>query len=479
MSKSKPPRSPTEADRRQEPRPDGTRDRPTLEVSRRDFLTFATSFAVLGQVAGCHSGGEVVVEPGVGLTGEGNIVLPELLWYGNTSAELHTPDDWQVEVREMHGAKRPGMTPEQMAAAINDPIGTRPIRELAKGKKKAVILFDDMTRPTRVDQIAPLVVEELLAGGIAEDAISFVCALGTHGALTQNELRKKVGVEILERFRVYNHNCYEHCVEVGTTSRGTRLLINREVMSADLKIGIGCVTAHANTGFSGGGKIVLPGVAHMGSIAHYHIAVPATDRQSTGLGRYDHNVMRFDIEEAARMAGLDFKVDVVVNERGVATAMYAGDFLQCHQQAVVAAKEIYALDRTGAKADLVVVNAFAKPNEMLIAYMLGIQTLYPHKGGTIVLVANAPEGQVVHYLLGRFGEDYGGLRYPTAVVFDEWKLVVQAPHFDKTFGDWFANPDAITWTRDWEGTLEVVRPLHGAGSKVVVIPNATMTYYPG
>jgi len=461
-------------------KPDGvdpSNDRARLEVDRRAFLAFATSFALLPQVAGC--GAETPVEEGTAPSpGPKGVVLPELLWYGNTLTELRTPDDWQVEVRDMRGAGRPAMTVEAMAAAIRDPIGTRPLRELAEGRKKAVILFDDMTRPTRVDQIAPIVVEELLAGGIAEDRISFVCALGTHGALTRNELRKKVGDEILERFRVYNHNCYEHCVEVGTTSHGTRLAINREVMSADLKIGIGCVTAHANTGFSGGGKIVLPGVAHIASIAHYHIAVPASDPRSVGLGKYDHNVMRFDIEEAARMVGLDFKVDVVVNARGLATAVYAGDFLKSHEAAVTAAKEIYALERTASTADLVVVNAFAKPNEMLIAYMLGIQTLYPETGGTIVVIANAPEGQVVHYLLGRFGEDYGGMRYPTAVVFDEWKLIVQAAHFDRTFGDWFANPEAITWTRDWEGTLEAVRSRHGPGSRLVVIPNATMAYYP-
>jgi nickel-dependent lactate racemase len=469
------------------------------KVNRRDFLTLTgavTSLAVLNQVAGCGSEPGAAVEEEatassegagppegetapVGLTAEGIVLLPELMWYGNKSAELHMPEDWQVEVREMRGAKRPGMTHEQMVAAIREPIGTQPLRELAKGRKKAVIVFDDMTRPTRVDLIAPILVEELLAGGMPEDKISFVCALGTHGALTQHELRKKVGVDILERFRVYNHNCYENCIEVGTTTRGTHLGINREVMAADLKIGIGCVTAHANTGFSGGGKIILPGVAHMESIAHYHMAVPATDRTSVGLGRFDRNVMRFDIEEAAKMVGLDFKVDVVVNERGAATAMFAGDFLQSHQRAVEEAKEIYALDRTESNRDLVIVNAFAKPNEMLIAYLVGIETLLPRLEGTIVILANAPEGQVVHYLLGRFGEDYGGLKYPTTRVYDEWKLVIQAPHFDKTFGDWFANPDAITWTRDWEGTLEVLRPLHGPGSKVAVVPNATMTYYPG
>ena len=120
-------------------------------------------------------------------------------------------------------------------------------------------------------------------------------------------------------------------MEVGTTSRGTRLSVNREVMSADLKIAIGCVTAHANVGFSGGGKIVLPGVAHIDSITHYHLEVPKEAPESVGLGNFDSNVMRFDIEEAARMAGLDFKIDVVVNERGATSGVFAGDFIEAHR----------------------------------------------------------------------------------------------------------------------------------------------------
>ncbi len=160
------------------------------------------------------------------------ISLPELLWYGGGTQELSLSDDWDVELCPMAGARAPAPSEAQIAEAIQAPIGSPHIRELAAGKKTACIVFDDMTRPTRVDQIAPPIIAELLEGGIAEEDISFVCALGSHGALSQVELRKKVGPTILERFRVYNHNCYENCVEVGTTSRGTPLKINREVAEA-------------------------------------------------------------------------------------------------------------------------------------------------------------------------------------------------------------------------------------------------------
>jgi nickel-dependent lactate racemase len=404
------------------------------------------------------------------------VSLPELLWYGNGTLELALPDEWDVEVCRMRGAGRPELGQEAIAAAIRDPIGSPPIRELAAGCRKAVIIFDDMTRPTPVDRIAPIVVEDLVKGGIQEENISFVCALGTHGALSRVELRKKVGQEILDRFRVYNHNCYEHCEEVGTTSRGTRLSVNREVMSADLKIAIGCVTAHPQVGFSGGGKILLPGVAHIDSITHYHLEVPKEAPESCGLGKFDSNVMRFNIEEAARMAGLDFKIDVVVNERGATTGVFAGDFLEAHREAVAEAKVLYALDPAPQGKEIVIANAFTKPNEMPIAVLVGLLGLQNFTG-TVVIIANAPEGQVVHYLLSRFGEEYGGRQYPVSAIPGSVNLIIQANHGDKTFADWFSNPEVVTFTRDWRETLGLLRPDHGAGTRVGIVPSATMAYY--
>jgi nickel-dependent lactate racemase len=380
--------------------------------------------------------------------------LPQLLWYENTNLEIELPDEWDVEYCPMRGADRTPLTPAQMEAAILNPVGTPRLRDLAKGKKRAVIIFDDMTRPTRIYELAPILLKELTAGGLHEEDIVFVCALGTHGALTQNEFRKKLGPEIVERFRVFNHNIYENCVEVGTTSRGTRLLINREVMEADLKVAIGCVTAHAQVGFSGGGKIVLPGISHVDSIAHYHLQVEAMAKETTGLGNFDNNILRFEIEEAARMTGIDFLVNVTVNARGATSAVFAGELFQVHEKAVAVAKELYATHPRPENKDVVIANAFVKANEMAISVL-----------------------QVIHYLLGRFGRDYGGRQYPVGTLPDSVRLIVMAPRMDKTFGDWFANPEAITWTKDWGQTLDLLSEGLNPGARVAVVPNATMQYY--
>jgi lactate racemase len=219
------------------------------------------------------------------------ISLPQLLWYENNSLEIDFPDEWQVELCPMKGVTARRMTLSEIEQAVLNPMGSSRIRDLAQGKTTAVIIFDDMTRLTKAFEIAPIVIKELTGAGIKEEDITFVCALGTHGALTSNEFRKKLGSDILERFRVFNHNIYENCVEVGITCRGTRLKINREVAQADIKIAIGCVTAHPQTGYSGGGKIILPGIAHIDSITHYHLDVEAMDRNSTGMGKYPSNIL--------------------------------------------------------------------------------------------------------------------------------------------------------------------------------------------
>jgi nickel-dependent lactate racemase len=403
------------------------------------------------------------------------ISLPQLIWYENNDLEIDLPDSWDVEISPMLGAESPALTPEQLKDGISAPIGANQLRELAQGKKSAVIIFDDMTRPTNTGEIAPLVIEELLAGGIAEEEITFVCALGTHGALTPIEFRKKLG-DLVEKFRVFNHNIYENCVSVGKTSRDTEMMINREVAEADLKIAIGCVTPHPQAGFSGGGKLILPGVAHIDSISHYHLQVETMDQGSTGMGKHPDNILRMEIDEAASLAGIDFMINVLLNGRGEAAAVFAGDLMAAHDEAVAMAKSHYATEPKPADKDLAVSNAFVKPNEFTIALLPGLLSLKEYTG-TVVILANSPEGQVIHYLLGRWGRGYGGRQYPVTAVPESIRLIVMAPCFDRTFGDWFANPEVVTWTRSWPETLALLEKDFGPGTSAAVIPNGTMQYF--
>ena len=128
------------------------------------------------------------------------IKLPQLAWHGVKELELNLPESWQVQVCNMAGYNRPHMKPAEIKDAIARPIGMPPLRDYARGKKEVVIIFDDMTRVTRVAEIVPHVLEELAAAGIPDNSIRFIAACGCHGAMTRVDFVKKLGEDVMARF---------------------------------------------------------------------------------------------------------------------------------------------------------------------------------------------------------------------------------------------------------------------------------------
>ena len=400
--------------------------------------------------------------------------VPQLYWYDPSELELDFPESWEVHFCPPRGHDRPRLSAEGMQRAFDNPIGTPRLRELARGRREVAILFDDTTRPLRTHEVAPYVLKELAEAGIADEQIRFIAATGTHGPHDNVAHRLKLGQEILERFPVYNHNIYENCVEVGTTSRGTQLLVNREVMSCDLKISIGCVAPQPQVGFSGGGKIILPGVAHMDSIFHFHTQVAFSAPETLGAGNYEQNVMRLEFEEACKLAGLDFAADGLVNLKGEIIALFTGDPVQEHREAAKLAKEVYATERIPG-LDIVVANSFLKANESFVTVPLALMSL-GMDGGTMVLIMNSPTGQVVHYSMRTFGTSYGGRLYGGRRLPEQFKIIVLNPEKDLTCVDMFADPKAVTWTKTWGEARQALESQHPNGAKVAVYPDATVSY---
>lgn len=403
------------------------------------------------------------------------VELPSLLWYGNTDIKLQFPEAWDVHLCAMPGADRPALDSKAIRETLLKPLGSERISSLAAKRKEAVIIFDDMTRPTRTYEIIPFILEELKRGGITSDHIRFVDALGCHGANTRSDFVKKLGEDVVERFPVYNHTPFHNLVEVGETSRGTPVQVNAEVMDCDLKIGVGCVVPHPSAGYGGGAKIILPGVVSFDTTYHNHAIVARPNPRSTSLhptvgwGKVEQNVMRLDIEEAAKMVQLDIKVDVLINSRGETTALFAGDFTREHREAVKLGRDVYET-KPLAEADIVVANTYAKANEARLAMPMALASL--KSGGTVVLIANTPEGQVTHYLGGKFGKERGGKlciprSYPPVgrlIVFSPYKIV-------DPFLSW-GNPDSFTWIKTWEEVLEELKAAHSGRVRVAVYPNA-------
>jgi len=381
----------------------------------------------------------------------------------------------------MPGYQLPALKPEEIRAAVTNLIGLAPIRELARGKKEVVIIFDDMTRVTRTAEIVPFVLEELASAGIPDSKIRFVCALGNHGASNRVDFAKKLGEDVVARFPVYNHNPFFNCSYVGTTSAGTKVHINDEVMKCDFKIAIGSVVPHPTTGFGGGGKIILPGVASIETAQAFHI-VPVRARMEKwaksagGMGVFDDNPARQDADEAARLAGLDVKIDCLVNMWGETTAIFAGALAPAYAAAIDQARAHYRTPRTKDE-NIVISNTFAKANEGIL---IGLDTAFNAlngRSGDVVLIANAPDGQVTHYLMGPFGKTTtGALRWQVRIPQHVNHAIIYSEYPDLTGRGYVEESDKVLFMSDWSQVVQALREFHGDKAKVAVYPNAEIQY---
>lgn len=403
--------------------------------------------------------------------------LPQHAWYGDAAVEIFLPADWEIQVAEIPADRLIVLTTAVFRQKMEYPIGSPPLRELARGKKKAVIIFDDLSRPTRLDELAPLVVEQLLMGGISEDKISFVAALGAHGAHTRLDFAKKLGKDIVSRFPVYNHNPYENCTYIGETRYGTPLYINREVLAADLKIGMGCILPHAFNGFGGGGKIILPGVSGMATIQANHTRA-VHDLKERGvdfvgnMGLTENSKMKEEIADALDAVKLDFLVNVLPNSSREAVGVVAGAPQPAYADGVAQARKLYLTQYHG-DADVVVANANAKANEALIALLLGARSL-KETGGDLITVVNCPGGQIVHYLFGQFGEHHGGRLWSGSANFPP--AIRRSIIYSSCGGQRFGLHQAAQEYADWQQLLQLLREKNGPGTKAVVYRDATMQW---
>ena len=393
-------------------------------------------------------------------------------WFDERDIELAFPSDWEVTECRMAGHDKPALTDDEMRAALSNPLGSPRLRELAKGKKEVVILFDDLPKPTPASRIVPFVLEELHAGGIADGQIRFLCAPGTHRQLSYTEFAAKLGEEIVQNYPVYNHNCFDNLVLVGTTSNGTPVHVNREFMACDLRLGIGSLIPHPSAGFGAGGKMILPGIAGMETVKYHHAHFrKGPDAHRVALARVDDNPFRLDLEEAARLADLHFKVDSVLNNRREVVGLFAGDFVAEHRVAAKLAYEVYKTSMIK-DADIVVSNGY--PDECQFARST---FLVPHslkEGGDVVIVNHSYGGQAVHMWAGRWGTDFGGNGWTPGHrarnLAKASRVYIMAPALAKADRMEFGAAEKVFWYKSWGEVLADLVSRHGAGTRVGVFP---------
>jgi nickel-dependent lactate racemase len=378
----------------------------------------------------------------------------------------------------MNGEKAPAIDEAGVKLAFTNPIGCQPIRELAKGKREIAIVFDDLSRPTRLAPIIPYLLDELWTAGVSRSSVRFICGNGAHAALNAEAFRKKLGSEIVAEFPVYNHNPYENCTYIGTTSKGTRVIVNTEFARCDLRIGLGCIVPHGTAGFGGGSKIILPGVCHIDTIEAMHKLAQRVKIEKPGsisMGAYEGNESRLDIEEAARLAGLHVKIDVLINLKRDTTNLFVGEPTAEYSEGVKVAKEHYATEPVE-EADLIIANNYSKLNESIIS-LTSIRHLIPEKGAVMVVLSFNPEGEVVHYLMRRFGKFAGGrLAPPSIYPAGVSKIIMITPYPDRASLDWFGDKSVVR-VKGWEEALKILVNDFPDHARVAVVPDATIQYF--
>jgi nickel-dependent lactate racemase len=313
-------------------------------------------------------------------------------WFGDETLTMDFPASWNiVEIGPQDG---PALTAAAMNRALTTPIGAPRLAEIAKGKTRAVIIVDDLTRPTPSADLLPLLIKELVEAGMPEGAITILLAGGTHPPASAEDMAKKVGSNLPAAIRVLAHDSRGDLVDLGRSPAGLPLRINRTVMDCDLKIGVGCIYPHPIAGFSGGAKIILPAICGVETTRMMHDYL----RGSRERGGSIHTELRQDMVAVARKVGLDFLANVTINHRRQISGLFAGDVVAAHEEGVRAAQRMYAVSALP-QADVVVADMYPFDTSWQFAQDRGmwpIECATP--GASRVVIAACPLGLGTHEL---------------------------------------------------------------------------------
>ncbi len=323
---------------------------------------------------------------------ERKITIP----YGQNAIEFSLPEQNLIGVFSPRNIPGVEDLTQEIARALSQPIGSKPLRELALGAKKVVLVADDNTRLTPTDRIIPALLAELNAAGIKDEQVTVIIALGTHRFMTEAEILAKFGEEVVKRVTVKNHDFRDPAmmVDLGTTPNGTHIMVNREAYEADFKIGIGSIVPHYIPGFAGGAKIVQPGISGEQTTAETHLLSTCAPRSFLGLRE---NPVRIELNSIARAVGLHTIFNTVLNCYGEVVGAFFGDTVAAFNAGVNLAQEVYAVTLPE-EADIVVSSSYPCDLEFWQSH----KALYPSDlavkaGGIIILATPCPEGvSVMH-----------------------------------------------------------------------------------
>ncbi|HUX99857.1 MAG TPA: nickel-dependent lactate racemase [Candidatus Deferrimicrobium sp.] len=310
--------------------------------------------------------------------------------YGSKIISIQLPPSWNLLGEFVPNDISNSISPKQaLSHALENLIGDVNLEPLFQNKKEVVIISDDKSRPTPTNLIIPPLLNVLNDYNIPDHHIKIIVGRGLHPTLTPQELQEKFGPEVLTRVKIYDHNPQNNLTYLGETSFGTKVYINSQVVKADLRIGLGSIMPHELAGYTGGSGIVIPGVAGQETINQNHCLVGTFEAE---FGKLDGNTIREDMEEAAKLLGLNLIINTILNSENKIIRIVAGDPIAAHHIGVNYSKAIYGV-KIPRLVDVVIASShprnstFGKAMKALFASDLALK-----EDGVIIILAPCEQG---------------------------------------------------------------------------------------
>ena len=349
--------------------------------------------------------------------------------YGKAGIEAEVPDD--AEILSM--APMPGLDriEERLFESLRTPSGTAPLLDLARGRSDACVVISDITRPVPNSIILPPILATLENAGIPRDAITILIATGLHRPNEGEELVELVGPEIARKYRIENHRARDRgsLACLGDTSAGAPIWVDRLYLEADLKIATSLIEPHLMAGYSGGRKAICPGLMGVDTVKVLH-GPELMGHPKSAEGIIEGNPFHQQALEVARTVGVDFTLNVAMNEERQICGIFCGDLEKAHAEGVAFVEEA-ALASVDEAVDVVVTTSAGFPLDLTFYQAVkGMTAVLPilREGGTIVIAASCEEGlgsrEFSELLLKttRLDEFAEKLESPDFFVVDQWQL---------------------------------------------------------
>ncbi len=410
------------------------------------------------------------------------------LAYGRNGLTVNLPDNTEV----IEPIEIPALKDEnaEAARALRQPIGSMPLKDMVSAHDRVCIVISDITRPTPNHKLVPWIMNEL--AHVPDENFVIINGTGSHRDNTGEELVSMLGSDIVDRIRIINNNAQDTKTQayLGRTKGGAEVYLNREYVESDFRIVTGFIEPHFFAGFSGGPKGIMPGIAGIDTIMHFHNASMIGHPDST-WGVIDGNPVQEEATEIALMCRPHFLFNVALNGNKEITQFFAGDLIEAHRKGCEYVRE-HAMVRCSRPYDIVITSNSGYPlDQNLYQAVKGMSAAHRivKKGGAIICAAECCDGLPNHgnyAKILKMGRSPGQLleiiQDPGFKMFDQWQVQKQA--IIQTWAEVYVYssiPESVLEqamfkkTDNMEQTLDKLLAVYGKDASIAVMPLGPLT----